>query len=71
MSALFALALRFISKIETVLFGYIFRAFEVRGTWCDAARAASTLEMGHWDFSSCCVCVFGCGQAQIILTQFT
>lgn len=47
----------------------IFRAFEVGGACCDAAGAASTLEMGHRDFSSLCVCVFGCGQAQIIFNR--
>lgn len=46
----------------------IFRAFEVGGACCDAAGAASTLEMGHRDFSSLCVCVFGC-EAQIIFNR--
>lgn len=71
MSAFFVLALRFISKIEAVVFRFIFRAFEVRETCRDATRAASTLEMGHMDLSSSCVCVFGHGHAQIILTEFT
>lgn len=66
MSAFFVLALWLISTIETDVFRFIFRAFEVRETCCDAAGAASTLEMGHMDLSSSCVCVFGHGHAQII-----
>lgn len=40
-------ALRFISKIETVVLGFIFRAFEVGKTRCEVVTPASPLEMGH------------------------
>lgn len=63
-------ALWFLSTTETVVFRFIFRAFEVRERCRDAARAAATLEMGQIDLSSSCVCVFGHGHAQIILTEF-
>lgn len=64
-------ALWFISTIERDVFRFNFRAFEVRETCRDAAGAASTLEMGHMDLSSSCVCVYGHGHARIILTEFT
>lgn len=40
----------------TELFSFIFGALDVGGACCDAAGAASPLEMGHRDFSVICVC---------------
>lgn len=54
--------------METVLLRFIFRAFEVEETCCDAEG-----RLQHWKWDTgvsvhpllLCVCVFGHGQAQI------